>query len=218
MHKVDLHTHSIASPDGGTTEAQYAHALETGVLDCIAITDHDHLDFALKLHAKYGDQIIVGEEISTTEGELIGLFLSKRVEPGLTAAETALEIKNQGGIVYVPHPFETVRKGLTEQTLQKILNYVDIIETINGRAYAQNKRAQATEWANNHDVAQFASSDTHHSGGLGKTFTMLSALPTRERIVTLSRSGKKHYEKPSLDDVLAPKRNRLMKKIKGSNA
>ncbi len=216
MYKVDLHTHSIASPDGGTTEAQYVSALEKGVLDCVAITDHDRIDFALKVHAKLGNKIIVGEEISTSEGELIGLFLTKRIKPGLTATETALQIKSQGGIVYVPHPFETVRKGLTEQTLNQIRQCVDIIETMNGRAFAQNKSPEATAWSRTNDVASFASSDSHHSGGLGKTFTELSDIPTKELIVALSRSGKKHYEKPSLDDVLAPKRNRLLKKIKRS--
>jgi Predicted metal-dependent phosphoesterases (PHP family) len=74
MYKVDLHTHSIASPDGSLNEDNYRKMLETGRLDCIAVTDHNTIAFAKELHANLGDRIIVGEEITTLDGEIIGLF------------------------------------------------------------------------------------------------------------------------------------------------
>src|SRR5580765_8441960 len=98
MFRVDLHTHSVASPDGGISADQYAHALSTGLLDVIAITDHNQIDFALNL-------------------------------------------KDQGGLVYIPHPFETVRKGLHPATLEELIDYVDVVEICNGRVLLQNRSA-----------------------------------------------------------------------------
>ena len=74
MYKVDLHTHSQASPDGGIRPEQYAQALATEKLDFIAITDHDRIDFALGMQKALGNKIIVGQEITTSVGELIGLY------------------------------------------------------------------------------------------------------------------------------------------------
>ncbi len=144
--KIDFHTHSVVSPDGALTEAHYQKMLQTG-LDCVAITDHNTTAFAQKLHKKLGDQIIVGEEITTTQGEIIGLYLTDDVPAGLTGLETVKVIKKQRGLVYIPHPFETVRKGITQEVLDKIADFVDIIETNNGRAVFQNKSNGAKAWA-----------------------------------------------------------------------
>ena len=75
MIKLDLHTHSIISPDGGLTEAHYKRVLTQGALDCLAITDHNDITFAQMMWQRFGKKIIVGEEITTSEGEMIGLFL-----------------------------------------------------------------------------------------------------------------------------------------------
>ena len=139
MFKVDLHTHSVASKDGGITPEQYADLLKSETVDIIAITDHDRIDFALGMRDALGkNRIIVGEEISTTDGEIIGLYLEKNIEPGLSAKETIKQIKKQGGLVYIPHPFEKVRHGLELETLEEIKNDIDIIESFNGRAFGRN--------------------------------------------------------------------------------
>src|SRR5580658_33632 len=104
MLKIDLHTHSVASPDGGIMADKYRECLELGKLDYIAITDHNSIDFALNLRTEFERKIIVGEEILTSEGEIIGLFLSELVPPNLSPIETIELIKRQGGLVYVPHP------------------------------------------------------------------------------------------------------------------
>ncbi len=88
MLNVDLHTHSVASPDGGITLKQYRHILEIGILDCIAITDHNQIDFATHARQKLGERIIIGEEIMTTLGEIIGLFLEQPVRAGMTPEDT----------------------------------------------------------------------------------------------------------------------------------
>lgn len=139
MYKVDFHTHSTASPDGSIKAAQYKQLLDSGRLDAIAVTDHNRIDFALALQQELGSKIIVGEEIMTTEGEIIGLFLKELVPAKLSPLETVQAIKKQGGLVYIPHPFETVRKGLQAKSLAAITDYIDIMEVYNGRAMLQNR-------------------------------------------------------------------------------
>jgi len=178
MYKVDLHTHSVASPDGSLTLADYRSMLDSGELDYIAVTDHDSVAWAFQARSELGERLIVGEEISTTEGELIGLFLGAIVPPGLSPVRTAELIRQQGGLVYVPHPFETVRHGLSQTTLAQLAGLVDIVEVFNGRAVAQNKSANAKRWAAERQLAGAASSDAHGRRGWGKTLTVIGLKPT----------------------------------------
>ena len=213
MIKVDFHTHSSASPDGGISPEQYAKALSDGQLDCIAITDHNSVDLAQSLHKSLGDQIIVGEEIMTSEGELIGLFLHSFVMPHQTAEATAKSIKAQGGIVYVPHPLETVRKGLPKSVLDSIAELVDVVEVHNGRAVFQNRGPQAATWArlNRKEIA--ASSDAHGHKGLGSAYTQISEQPTASNIVKLLKTARFVTNRPPLKALLYPKLHRLRKKF-----
>lgn len=213
MYKVDLHTHSEASPDGSITADQYRAVIEKRQLDCIAVTDHDRIDFAVELHKELGEKIIVGEEITAKEGEIIGLYLKKKVEPHQTALQTAKAIKAQGGIVYIPHPFETTRKGLQQTTLDEIKEYVDLLEVHNGRAFFQDRSKKALLWATVNGVPWAASSDAHGVKGLGTTCTVLADMPTRDIIVDLNAKGQAEVARPPLTTLLYPKFNRLRKKL-----
>lgn len=214
MIKVDLHTHSSASPDGGITPEGYAKALSDGQLDYIAITDHNSVDLAQSLHKSLGEQIIVGEEIMTSEGELIGLFLHSFVMPHQSAEATAKSIKAQGGIVYVPHPLETVRKGLSKSVLDSIAELVDVVEVHNGRAVFQNRGPQAATWArlNRKEIA--ASSDAHGHKGLGSAYTQMSEQPTASNIIKLLKTARFVTNRPPLKALLYPKIHRLRKKLR----
>lgn len=213
MFKVDFHTHSSASGDGSITADQYRYTLEQGTLDCIAVTDHNRIGMALALHKELGEKIIVGEEIMTTEGEIIGLFLKKEIAPYQTALATAQAIKQQGGIVYIPHPFETVRHGLTLKTLDSIGEYVDIIEVHNGRAVFQNRTKKALLWATMNRVPWAGSSDAHGVKGLCKTYTILPEIPTAKTVVELTARGQAIVARPPLKTLLYPKFNRVRKKL-----
>jgi len=212
MCKVDLHTHSIASPDGGLTAEAYKRMLASGRLHCVAVTDHNTIAFAKKLRAELGEGIIVGEEITTLEGEIIGLYLERRIAPGKSLGETVQLIKEQGGLVYVPHPFETGRKGLSATALAAIRADIDIIETRNGRAMLQQCSRTAHAWAAEHDIPGAASSDAHGERGWGHTYSGLSQLPTRDTLADLLRNA--HFEGglPSLQGMLYPAWNRLRKR------
>lgn len=211
MYKVDLHTHSQASPDGGISPEQYAKALESEKLDFIAITDHDRIDFALGLQKALGDKIIVGEEITTTQGEIIGLYLKQPISPGLSAKETAQMIHSQGGLVYIPHPFETVRRGIQLEVLDAIVELVDIIEVHNGRALAQNFGAKAATWAKLNNKAGAASSDAHGYKGLGYSYSILNEAPSRGALVSNVRMTALARRRAPLYTLLYPKLHRLSK-------
>ncbi len=213
MFKLDLHTHSSASPDGAITVEQYAQIIEDGALDYIAVTDHDTVTKALELQRTLGEHIIIGEEITTTEGEIIGLFLTSPVPPQLSALETVQAIKRQGGLVYIPHPFETVRKGINQVTLDHIIEFVDIIEVYNGRAVLQNKGPQAATIARLKNKPGAASSDAHGAKGLGTAFTNIKDIPTAKNLCSLLETGHLTMHRPPLTSLLYPKVNRLKKRL-----
>lgn len=208
-YKLDLHTHSTASPDGGITAEQYRQLLVDNTLDCVAITDHNTIALAETLHKELGEKVIVGEEITTTAGDIIGLFLSEAIPAGLDLEEAISRIRTQGGIVYLPHPFETMRKGVQKDDLEDLTDYIDIVETYNGRAVAQNKGPEAAVWARLHQKPGAASSDAHGLKGVGTAYTLVEELPTAESLVNLIAKGRKIMERPPLHSLLHPKIHRL---------
>ena len=216
MIRADFHTHSYASPDGGITAAEYQRLLTT-VVDCIAVTDHNTITAAQDLQQLLGNKIIVGEEITTLEGEVIGLFLSEVVPPYLSALETVHRIKQQGGLVYVPHPFETVRKGISMDSLETIREQVDIIEVHNGRAWVQNETIQAEEWSVINRVPGAASSDAHGIDGVGRTYTQLDKIPTVKTLAQQLHRASLVSARPPIHSLLYPSYNRIRKKIQKGN-
>lgn len=210
--KVDFHTHSSDSHDGGISIKQYRNILETGQLDCVAVTDHGKIKTAWQLQDEFGDKVIVGEEIMTEEGEIIGLFLDKPIPSGLSLKKTITLIREQEAIVYVPHPFETIRHGLDEKTLAKHKDAIDIIEACNGRAFLQNYSKQSVVWARLNHVASAASSDAHGIKGIGRTYSLLHETPTKNTLLSLMPSAKLITDRPSFLSLLYPKYNRLRKK------
>ena len=216
MIKVDFHTHSTASPDGGISADGYRQLFQDGILDCIAITDHNTVDLALQLHQELGDKIIVGEEIDTRSGEIVGLFLSQVVPAGLDLPVAIAAIHAQGGLVYVPHPFETVRKGIQKHDLDPLLKDLDIVEVYNGRAVAQNKGPEASVWARLNEIPGVASSDAHGRKGIGTAYTMIENMPTATNLVAQLAKAKLTMERPPIHSLLYPKWHRLRARLKKS--
>lgn len=213
--KIDLHTHSIGSPDGGLCTDDYRRMLQSGKLDFVAITDHGTIVTAQRIQSelgRLGERIIIGEEIKTTDGELVGLYLSESICDGMTLEETVAAIRDQNGVVYVPHPFESVRSGVSYEGLQSILSEVDVIEVYNGRAYFQDYSVRATLVAKENHKAMSAASDAHGWIGWGKTLTIVAHEPTRDSLLALLQDGQLQTQRVGLG-ILYPKLNRLKKKF-----
>lgn len=210
-YTLDLHTHSTGSPDGSLRTRDYRRKLESGALDYIAITDHNRIDAALEIQSQLGElgaRIIIGEEINTIEGEIIGLYLEKQITAGKSVKKTVELIRKQGGLVYVPHPFETVRSGLPSTALDIIADEVDIVEAYNGRAVFQDKGRLAERWAIRHGARVAASSDAHGRRGWGKTYTVVDEPPTKANLRRLLKQATQGRRRVGIG-IVYPKLNRV---------
>jgi glycosyltransferase involved in cell wall biosynthesis len=168
---VDLHMHTDHSTDCATpVEVLLATARDQG-LGAIAVTDHNEISGALDAAAKadaYGVKVIVGEEVKTaSQGEVIGLFLTERIPRGLTLAETVAEIRRQGGLVYVPHPFDRMHAVPDYEHLLGIVGDVDAIEVYNPRVAIGSFNEEAARFAAKYRIPAGAGSDAHVAQGLG---------------------------------------------------
>ncbi len=166
---VDLHMHTDHSSDCATpVEVLLATAKARG-LGAIAVTDHNVVSGAFEAQAKAsGIKVIVGEEVKTADqGEVIGLFLRELIPRGLTLQETIAEIKRQGGVVYVPHPFDRMHAVPDYEHLLAVLDDVDAIEVFNPRVAIQEFNEEAVRFAAKYRVPAGAGSDAHVAQGLG---------------------------------------------------
>jgi hypothetical protein len=168
---VDLHMHTDHSGDCETpVEVLLATAKEVG-LGAIAVTDHNEISGALEAREKAkaaGVKVIVGEEVKTAEqGEVIGLFIEEKIPRGLSMAETVAEIKRQGGLVYVPHPFDRMHSVPDYEHLPEILDDIDAIEVFNPRVAIGAFNEEAVRFAAKYRILAGAGSDSHVAQGLG---------------------------------------------------
>ena len=168
---VDLHMHTDHSYDCATpVEVLLASAREQG-LGAIAVTDHNEISGALEAHAQAGEadvKVIVGEEVKTDgQGEVIGLFIQEKIPRGLSLPETVAEIKRQGGLVYVPHPFDRMHAVPDYEHIMSVLDEVDAIEVYNPRVAISAFNEEADRFAAKYRVVAGAGSDSHVPQGLG---------------------------------------------------
>jgi glycosyltransferase involved in cell wall biosynthesis len=167
---VDLHMHTDHSYDCATpVEVLLAEARARG-LGAIAITDHNEISGALDARSKSPAelQVIVAEEVKTADqGEVIGLFIEERIPRGRTLQETIAEIKRQGGLVYVPHPFDRMHSVPDYEHLLDVIDDVDAIEVFNPRIAISEFNEEAVRFADKYRIPAGAGSDAHVPQGLG---------------------------------------------------
>ncbi len=176
--RIDLHLHTNASRDCLVTPARIMAAARRRGLDGIAVTDHN----ATRAWNQFvpfrgqGLTLVFGEEVFTTDGEIIGLFLTHEVPPGRSALESARAIKDQGGVVVVPHPFDRIRKGpLTRSALDGLVRcqLVDAIETFNARTTFAVDNVAAAAFAREYGLPTVGGSDAHTAREVGIAYTEL---------------------------------------------
>jgi glycosyltransferase involved in cell wall biosynthesis len=168
----DLHMHTDHSPDCATPAELLLETAKERGLGAIAITDHNEISGALEareIAARIGGiKVIVAEEVKTAhEGEVIGLFLSERIERGMSLAETIAEIRRQGGLVYVPHPFDRLHSVPDYENLLEVVDDIDILEVFNPRVTLSAFNEEAVRFAGKYDIVPGAGSDSHVAQGLG---------------------------------------------------
>jgi predicted metal-dependent phosphoesterase TrpH len=170
--EVDLHMHTDHSGDCATPVDVLINTARDRGLGAIAITDHNEVSGALearKLAEELGDiKVIVAEEVKTAEqGEVIGLFLEEKIPKGLTMAETIREIRAQGGLVYVPHPFDRFHSVPDYEHLLDMVEEIDLLEVFNPRVALTSFNEEAVRFATKYRIVPAAGSDSHVAQGLG---------------------------------------------------
>jgi predicted metal-dependent phosphoesterase TrpH len=170
--RVDCHLHTAASGDAVTTLDQLAERVEQAKLDVVCITDHNEISAAVSAAGRgVGARVIVGEEIRTSEGDLIGLFLTARVPYVLPLAEAVGLVRAQGGVVYLPHPFDPGRSSLGQAATRLCEDgLADVIEVFNAKIEDQARNQRAHQLAARFSLPGGAGSDAHDPEGIGAAY------------------------------------------------
>ena len=172
MVRLDLHVHTKYSHDSAAPVRSVLDRCRESGLGLVAITDHNNIRGALEAREAADFPVIVGEEVKSSEGDIIGLFLEEAVPRNLSPTETAQRIKAQGGLVGVPHPFDRLRPtALRRRAILEILPYVDFLEGYNGHTLLPMDNQNGIDFAKEHALATVASSDSHSALELGRTYT-----------------------------------------------
>jgi hypothetical protein len=173
--KADLHVHTEYSMDCEMRlEKVISRCPEVGI-DCVAIADHDAVEGGLKLQKIAPFRVIVAEEILTPIGEIIGMFLTERIPSGVSAEEAIARIKDQGGLVCLPHPFDRLRHGIfSHHSPEHLLSQVDIVEVFNARIVFPSDSNKAKALAQKYGLPGSAGSDAHLPSEIGNAYVQMS--------------------------------------------
>ncbi len=174
LWNVELHSHTLWSKDCLTQFETIIRLCERRGIDRIAITDHNTAEGALALQKMAPDLIIVGEEIMTTQGEILAYFVRETVPAGLSPEETIQRLREQGAVISVSHPFDRLRKGAWQEAdLLRIADKVDAIEIFNARCLFMADNLKAMAFAREHGLAGTVGSDAHTRPEYGKSLTQM---------------------------------------------
>ena len=174
MLKADFHMHTHYSHDSEVApEKLVKRCIDVG-LNCIAVTDHNTAEGAFRVREIAPFMVIIGEEVATSEGEVTGLFLQETIPRGLSPLETVKRIKEQGGLVSLPHPFDRFRSEvITKAGIEDVLPYADIVEVFNSRNSMNADNRVAHEFAMRHNLLTSGVSDAHTTIELGRTYVIM---------------------------------------------
>jgi predicted metal-dependent phosphoesterase TrpH len=213
MLKIDMHVHTHYSRDGLMSEEDITAACQKKDLSGVAITDHNTIKGALDLRKMLPFKIIVGEEIQTQEGEIMGYFLYEEIPPHLPLEETIKIIKAQGGLVGIPHPFGSFRRSkIKQEALERIINQVDIIEVFNSRNIFAKDNQLAVAFARKHRLFSVVGSDAHISCEVGKAYIEIKDFNDPKHFLNNLMSAKLVTKSSGLWVHVVTKWGRLLKK------
>ena len=170
--RVDCHLHTVASGDSVLTVEELADRARQAGLDVVCVTDHNVTHAAVAAaERELGVRVIVGEEVRTPDGDVIGLFLTERIPYVLPVTEVVGRIRGQGGLVYVPHPFDLARSSLG-RVLPGLCaaGSVDVIEVFNAKVADQALNDEAARLAARFGLPGGAGSDAHDAPGVGAAY------------------------------------------------
>ena len=193
--RLDLHNHTHFSADGVQSLAELLEKAAIQGIDCLAVTDHNTVRGGLEgvaLAAKnlHLPRVIPGVELNTQAGEIVGLFVSEELPSMLPVEEAVARIHAQGGLVYLPHPYDKLRRGaVNSQDRMRVAVLADIIETLNGRSLGRRAGKKSAELAASVGKPAGAGSDAHMRSEVGAVWIRVAEMPTRENLLRLLATG-----------------------------
>jgi len=181
--RVDFHSHTSYSRDSLNNISEMLEMCQRRGIDRLVITDHNTITGALVAKKLAPERIIVGEEIKTTQGELLAVFVEKEVPAGLTPLEAIARLRDQGAFISVSHPFDIARSGHWElEDLLKIAPMVDAIEIFNSRCARSIYNTMAKEFARQYQISGTAGSDAHSLIEIGRACLELPAFEDKHSL------------------------------------
>ena len=191
-----------------------SRCVELGI-NCVAIADHGTAEGALKLQAVAPFTVIVAEEIMTHHGEIMGMFLNETIPSGLSVEESISRIRAQGGLVNIPHPFETIRgSALNGKIMEKIVEQIDVMEVFNARSPFPASSDKALAFAQKYGIAQSTGSDAHTLYEIGNAYVEMPEFNGTEDFLQALAQGTIHGHRTSLAIHLLGTVARLKKKFR----
>lgn len=183
MLTVEFHCHTRYSKDSLVHPADLVDACRRKGIDRVVITDHNEISGALEAQRIDPQHVIVGEEVMTTQGELLAAFVQERLPPGLPPDEAIARLRVQGAFISVSHPFDAIRKGSWQaKDLLAILPLVDAIEVFNARCLSSGANRQAIDFARQHQLPGTVGSDAHTLRELGRAVLILQEFHNAESL------------------------------------
>jgi predicted metal-dependent phosphoesterase TrpH len=199
--RVDMHSHTMWSGDSTTTPDELIDAVRRTAIDVLCITDHQAIAGALRLRDELPCRVVIGEELRTHAGELIGLFLTERIPSGLSPRDAAEAIRAQGGVVYVPHPFDPMRARLSDAALDDLVatGLVDAIEVRNAKTSLEHLNARSADYARRNGLPGGGGSDAHVPDAIGAVYVEMPDFDDAAAFLRSLRAGVvvgHHFDRP----------------------
>ena len=205
---ADFHIHTRFSRDSLLTEEKFIRkAIERGLTHAV-VTNHNNVEGAIAVRDKVAElgltdqlTVILGEEVSTSDGEVVGVFLTTTIPRGLSANETADEIHRQGGLVSIPHPFDPFRGShIKEGPLRNLADVgkIDMIEVFNCRVTLQRHNDEAAEFAQRYGIPGIAASDSHSGMEVAMAFNAMPGFDTADELRVALQDNEWHASRSSI--------------------
>ncbi len=195
MLKADLHIHTKYSMDSQMPLEKIIKRCQKLGINCIAIADHGTAEGALAMQKIAPFKVIVAEEILTTEGEIMGMFLTDTIKSDtgarITPQEAIRQIRAQGGLVNLQHPFETIRgSALKDKAIDEVAEEIDLVEVLNSRSPLPANSNKAKAFAEKHGLPCGAGSDAHSLFEIGAAYVEMPDFNTKEEFLQALKQGK----------------------------
>jgi len=215
--RADLHIHTRYSMDCNTSLENIISRCQKIGINCIAVADHGTAEGALKMAKIAPFKVIVAEEILTTQGEIMGMFLKETIPSGISVGDAVSQIRAQGGLVNIPHPFSTFRaSALENEAIDRLLERgdIDLMEVFNARSLLRRSSAQAKLYAQEHGIPGGAGSDAHTASEVGNAYVEMPEFTGRDDFIIALKQGKVYGRRTNplthINSILARLKSNLL--------